>query len=253
MNCDQVFDELTRGPFPTGRVTDASVERHLARCSACRRLAIALRPAVELFEEAIRPEDSHGLPSYWGEAAEPYSAPRDATFATLEEEISLARRTRRRWTAAQRARGVIPVRAWEDCDRLLRFCGAMAVGVLLALACRSALDNRRSSGALAEGDGAVGAGLPWRVCSPAWLAPPEQPLQGSTIRAAGVVRLARLASERHRCCSECHHAGGGASAPHALAYGVADSCAVCHDETEPDEHEALLGSPLSRIHSEPGV
>ena len=253
MNCDRVFDVLTRGPFPTGQASDASVERHLACCGECRRLAIALRPAVELFEEAIRPEESRGLPSYWGEAAEPKSAAHDATFATLEEEIALAKRTRRRWTAAQRTRGVIPIRAWEECDRVMRFCGAMAVGVLLAVACRSAIANNRSHGTVAGADKSASAALPWQVCSAAWIALPEQPLQGSSMRSAGVVRLARLDAERHRCCSQCHHVGGGASAPVALARGVAASCVVCHDEGEPDAHEALLDSHLPKIHSEPGV
>jgi hypothetical protein len=28
MNCDQVFDVLTRGPFPTGEPSDEPVEHH---------------------------------------------------------------------------------------------------------------------------------------------------------------------------------------------------------------------------------
>lgn len=70
MNCDQVFDILTRGPFPTGHPSDLEVEMHLHACGGCRRLADALRPAVELFEEAVGPEESRGLPGYWGLLAE---------------------------------------------------------------------------------------------------------------------------------------------------------------------------------------
>ena len=66
IHCDEVFDILTRGPFPTGAVSDGVVESHLTRCDDCRRLAEALRPAVELFQEAVAPEESRGLPSYWG-------------------------------------------------------------------------------------------------------------------------------------------------------------------------------------------
>ena len=57
MNCDRVFDVLTRGPFPTGDPSDDAVEIHLISCVECRRLAEALRPALELFEEAVTPEE----------------------------------------------------------------------------------------------------------------------------------------------------------------------------------------------------
>lgn len=67
MNCDRVFDILTRGPFPSGAPSDERVERHLLNCPACRRLASALQPAIELFEEAISPHEGRDLPAYWGE------------------------------------------------------------------------------------------------------------------------------------------------------------------------------------------
>ncbi len=65
MNCDQVFDVLTRGPFPTGTACDMPVEAHFRVCPECRQLAEALRPALELFQEAISPEESQDLPGYW--------------------------------------------------------------------------------------------------------------------------------------------------------------------------------------------
>ena len=46
MNCDQVFDILTRGPFPTGTACDEPLEAHLDECPECHRLAEALRPAL---------------------------------------------------------------------------------------------------------------------------------------------------------------------------------------------------------------
>ena len=69
MQCEQVFDILTRGPFPTGDRSDRAVERHLGRCQDCYRLAAALRPAVELFEEAIDSKECRDLPGYWGRLA----------------------------------------------------------------------------------------------------------------------------------------------------------------------------------------
>lgn len=47
--CDDVFDVLTRGPFPTGQhETDMPIERHLTVCHSCRDLAEALRPATDM-------------------------------------------------------------------------------------------------------------------------------------------------------------------------------------------------------------
>src|SRR3972149_11756153 len=68
MNCDQVFNVLTRGPFPTGDPCDEDVEAHLETCADCWRLAEALRPAIEVFQEAVPPAESRDLPGYWGDA-----------------------------------------------------------------------------------------------------------------------------------------------------------------------------------------
>ena len=68
MDCDQVFMILTRGPFPTGEAWDEQVEAHLETCADCWRLAEALRPALEVFQEAVPPAESRELPGYWGDA-----------------------------------------------------------------------------------------------------------------------------------------------------------------------------------------
>jgi hypothetical protein len=68
MDCDQVFMILTRGPFPTGEPWDEQVEAHLETCADCWRLAEALRPALEIFQEAIPPAEGRDLPGYWGDA-----------------------------------------------------------------------------------------------------------------------------------------------------------------------------------------
>lgn len=68
MDCDQVFVILTRGPFPTGELWDEDVEAHLETCGDCWRLAEALRPALEVFQEAVPPAESRDLPGYWGDA-----------------------------------------------------------------------------------------------------------------------------------------------------------------------------------------
>jgi hypothetical protein len=68
MDCDRVFMILTRGPFPTGEDWDEEVETHLEACADCWRLAEALRPALEVFQEAVPPAESRDLPGYWGDA-----------------------------------------------------------------------------------------------------------------------------------------------------------------------------------------
>jgi hypothetical protein len=68
MDCDQVFMILTRGPFPTGEQTDELVEAHLEACGACWRMAEALRPAQEIFQEAVPAAEGRDLPGYWGDA-----------------------------------------------------------------------------------------------------------------------------------------------------------------------------------------
>ena len=66
IQCDEVFEILPRGPFPTGAASDSLVEAHLVRCADCRRLAEALRPAMVAAPEAVAPEEGVNLPCYGG-------------------------------------------------------------------------------------------------------------------------------------------------------------------------------------------
>ncbi|MEO8497708.1 MAG: hypothetical protein ABI614_21795 [Planctomycetota bacterium] len=66
LTCDDVFDALTREPFPTGGADDDFVESHLAVCHECRQLAEAFRPAVGLFHESLSAHGGDELPSYRG-------------------------------------------------------------------------------------------------------------------------------------------------------------------------------------------
>jgi hypothetical protein len=98
MNCDQVFDILTRGPFPSGAASDASVQRHLGACAECRQLAEALRPALDLIHESVPPEESWGLPGYW-EDVPPGERP-----VTVKQRPQLAVRRMHLPTEAKRRR-----------------------------------------------------------------------------------------------------------------------------------------------------
>jgi hypothetical protein len=84
LNCDQVFDVLTRGPFPTGEPEDEAVEHHLRACHECRRLAEALRPAVALMHEAVAADQAVDLPEYQGSLpAKTASTPRRLSLVRL--------------------------------------------------------------------------------------------------------------------------------------------------------------------------
>ena len=82
MDCDRVFMILTRGPFPTGEAWDEEVEAHLETCAECWRLAEALRPALEVFQEAVPPAEGRDLPGYWGDARPASSVVAELTRTT---------------------------------------------------------------------------------------------------------------------------------------------------------------------------
>lgn len=83
MNCDQVFDVLTRGPFPSGASDDADVELHLEACHDCRQLADALRPAVDVFHESMPHDEYDDLPGYRGSLRESESQPLPLAVAMM--------------------------------------------------------------------------------------------------------------------------------------------------------------------------
>lgn len=87
IQCDDVFDILTRGPFPAGLESDAAVEHHLRCCHDCRQLAEALRPAVELFHECLSADEVRQLPEYHGQATpltQPFARRLPQTIAEVQ-------------------------------------------------------------------------------------------------------------------------------------------------------------------------
>lgn len=89
IHCDEVFDILTRGPFPSGHEHDDAVEHHLRCCHDCRQLAEALRPAVELFHECLSADEADSLPEYHGSVT-PLQQPLSRSLPRDMSEISLA-------------------------------------------------------------------------------------------------------------------------------------------------------------------
>lgn len=241
MNCDQVFDILTRGPFPTGHASDRDVEAHLARCGDCYRLAEALRPAVELFEESIARDLAGDLPGYWGEL-------RPAPARVGAKQIQVVRRAAPALAALEPTARSAWRRAWDR--PAVRVSTALGLGVVLAVLLRMA--------GLSEKPAAWQTAAAAPAAAPAKSMSPEPPLfmsgeTDSPIRAvpaslqlapacfgiqplyAGkpqpTIELAQGRSlvdyNQLQCCTQCHHQGQKQSAPHAIA-AVAQSCATCH-------------------------
>lgn len=256
MNCDQVFSALTRGPFPTGNdALDERVERHLETCGSCRRLAAALQPAVELFEESISPDESCGLPAYWGDLFQQGDAPR----ATRTGVLSL-RRLMRSSSPVGRATGWRWEHAWRVAAALLL---GMALGGVLRAALQDSdgsaaklADHRARSRTSADQSRnlrlAAFNGLRMtKACGPlamaigpnraptadvaSFSAPPTN--SGFPSVSAGETAGEPSAADWNKaaiqkCCTECHHAGdGGAPLAQSARVHVANSCALCHDSS----------------------
>jgi len=252
MNCDRVFDILTRGPFPSGAPSDDRVERHLSACPACRRLAAALQPAIELFEEAITPEEGRDLPAYWGElflAEQEELGPRGSTWRGGTTTGIATRLRRATGLDLETVRRTLPT-AW-------RLAAAVLLGVCVGGLLRSA--DLSGSGARpprvtevvaqpnpeAEPTHVAAAMLPERSTERPDHADQNSPLvacvyaakrQGDesvAIAAAmpnhglGVATPARL---QFACCTECHHHGNRIEPPLNVVDVaiVGRSCEHCH-------------------------
>lgn len=266
MNCDQVFSALTRGPFPTGNVPlDERVERHLETCGSCRRLAAALQPAVELFEEAIAPEESSQLPAYWGDL---FSQGEAATLPRTGV-LSLSRLIRAA-APARRATGW----GWEHAWRI---AAALLLGMALGGVLRAALQDGSDAAPLAgqrdatrdawqaprgsrlaafEGMRMTQACGPlamllgpdraaaveaarWDAAQPPANGTPVPPAETESGKDSSPAAWTNIVQQK--CCTECHHAGdSGVSLTQAARVHVANSCALCHDSTT----TATLAVPL---------
>jgi hypothetical protein len=135
MECDQVFMVLTRAPFPTGTAIDAPVETHLARCPSCGRVAEALRPAPELFHEALTPREGSVLPGYRSGIVSLQATP--AGYVSMGVRYGGGAITQRRPAVGRR---VLPAMAplvtaersptpWRELTVLASFLVALAAGM----------------------------------------------------------------------------------------------------------------------------
>lgn len=254
MNCDGVFKVLTRGPFPTGSSTlDVAVEHHLACCASCRRLATALQPAIEVFEEAVSPDESRSLPSYSGHlAGRKYESLRPLT-RTRRSTRTLPMSTRRRVRA-------LPARMpWQP---LGHFALAVMAGMVLAIVFRGLWEDDATAVTAAKpellgapilatrpfrADGGrirspllVAAGLDNLNLSSACRPDLTRPTAFDVREAEGAVSLApaprktALAgfSLADNCCARCHNPGAEATSDvsRSATLKVTQNCGLCHME-----------------------
>lgn len=226
IHCDEVFDILTRGPFPTGAPSDGIVEAHLNHCDACRQLAEALRPAIELLQEAISPEESDGLPRYGGavQARTTWSDHKPSQVRTKP----LVRRPATR--AAARLRSKSEAWPWRSAAK---FVAAACIGLALAGMLRQVV---MSQGANQRPDAAsVAYAAAWRsdLGGREWIGQHhlrqrcQKAIDGYTLsvpagggRAGDALQLT--------CCLGCHASHRGKSLPAERLGGFVLACQACH-------------------------
>lgn len=267
MTCDDVFDRLTRGPFPSGAAGDELVERHLAHCADCRQLAMALAPALDLLREAIPAEEAFDLPGYRGPATWQVLAQDERHFDIESTEQSsadpwriiraehpastpapVARRVRNRRTAVSTVRLAASVASTtKPRANLLRFAAAVLLGVAAAAGTRGWLAHQASPENSIDG-------VPAPMVA-AMTADPNSQRQGAdsdqlarlTLPAAcrggsdnasqsnkrsewpGGIQLASAQSLGHQeCCSDCHNRANPGLVPVARQAIVIGACRACH-------------------------
>lgn len=237
LNCDQVFDVLTRGPFPSGDASDEGVEHHLRACHECRQLAEALRPAVALMHEAVDRDQALDLPEYQG------SLPMQVATATLSAERPLTLGMRQVARPSLRRE---PSRGFDRAVGAVRMIAATlllaALGTLIYGFAISPTTNDRGAGFagllgsepepkyLPDGPGLLtlaSLNLPTR-CLPA----SYQHLSADQA-AALATAMAMGSDEALRCCTECHTAvkspaTRSQSLKPSLVAVAAQSCSACH-------------------------
>jgi len=231
MNCDQVFDVLTRGPFPSGASVDADVESHLEACHDCRQLADALRPAVDLFRETVPHDEYDDLPGYRGSLRESETRSLPWAVAMMLDQPSVEASP----VCEPRRTATSEMSTW-------RFTAAC----LLILAIAGLLWMVNST----NHDGWVfkGSGAPWsrqvrfqpdaegllhlaklELSDKCMTAFDREQLEATT--SADDSNDDGFQTQRFVCCTHCHHAASSSSQPsppHAISVAMA-ACIDCHE------------------------
>ena len=221
MNCDHVFEVVTRGPFPTGDSSDAAVERHLHVCHECRNLAEALRPAVSLFHEALHPEGGAALPGYTA-AIEKVDGSATAVGILVCEA-----------TSASPRQTIVP---WEKrTGGPVGWIVALGVaGVLVGTMAWTWMASRTAS----PGEDVVAAGAGLTGAERARL----QGMMGAT-----KCMMTVDGQRDFDCCPRCHKAPESPGPSANVASRLLAACGVCHQPNQRQLSAGLWGPVLATI------
>lgn len=208
MNCDDVFDVLTRGPFPSGDARcDVQVEAHLEKCDDCRRLAQALEPAIELFHEALGDDECSALPGYWGDRMGGREITQTATRAEPASNIS---------ARAQAFAQTIRIRS------LL----VVAAAMLLSVSATLAYFQFAEPAAVAPPVERLTTVDSLGITTACLMAPETHPVAG-TVDARPITHAVELS--QLNCCTHCHGADRNKqTASKVTGARVSQSCLMCH-------------------------
>ncbi len=227
MNCDQVFDILTRGPFPTGTACDTGVEAHLSACAECRRLADALRPALELFQEAVGPEESRDLPGYWCAVATDRKPP----VVSYAEEPQPPLAVPRKWARTAIGRNWSALAAWRIAA-LLAF-GAMAGSLLSSRGTFDGFSTVPPLGGASASAAGQGGDSPRFIMAELAALPAaclrNLPVKSPRNSISSGQLFAKPDLNDFACCTDCHHVNAEGVPKSATAL-VRQSCQLCHKD-----------------------
>lgn len=221
--CDDVFEVLTRAPFPTGEhETDMPIQRHLTVCHSCRELAEALRPATEMLAngQADTADDDSPLPVFLADDSTP-------SHRCITDQ---------------------PERPTTDIVAAIRGpLIALALCLMIVLAVQgnwshssSSSDNSRTTSGGFAATGASGAGnladlvAGPNICS---LVSVDAARASQTEDGELLSNLAEQNFTSAHCCSQCHHADSdkakahqGVSLKGPQMVALVNRCQHCHAE-----------------------
>jgi predicted anti-sigma-YlaC factor YlaD len=205
LDCDQVFDVLTRQNFPSGSDDDNAVELHLQGCHECRQLAEALRPAVGLLHESLFEDESRELPSYQSDEEV------DLTARIMQQVCHVEVRQPQRWFSSE------------------QLSAALAV-VIVATAAVCAMAWQGSSQAPGDGrDAIASSALVSKSIQLASLNVSEACLLPAAVDARNNSSVS-FDSARYQCCTSCHSKEQVDNVP-AESILQNGGCFVCHDSS----------------------
>lgn len=230
VTCDDVFDTLTRAPFPSGdSQSDDAIRRHLACCHDCRQLAEALRPATTALAHSLPEEEAAttgetNLPSFSGTLPSPATLASPATPSPL-----------------------IPqgVSTWFGLAAALCLLVVVRMGTMGSAS--SALSSPRPGSTSSFSEVSTSSLPPWASLCPLsaleMRTADRSPADNLPFKLISDDKpqgeLAPPPTASSQCCSRCHHGGADADGPHGPVdrqwqqnhlLAIVQSCGGCHNQ-----------------------